>query len=469
MVFALGITIATGVLIGLAPAWRLARNPLRTLVNEAGRGADTATSHRTFSTLVVTEIALAVLLTIGAGLLVRTYLNLAATNPGFDAERVLTFFMYVPGRTEVKILPPANRGVRPIFIGSYQPLADFLRGLRERLSGMAGVESVATTSSLPLDRTQYDPLTDFQVVGGNDGAANEAVRTARTRGISPELFRALKIRLLQGRALLPTDRAGGPGVAVVNQTFVRRFLPGGSPLGRRLHSTTNLWKAGEVGFQLGQRTVDDLEIVGVVDDVKYLALGDPAEPSIYLSTEQWTNRRQTIVVRTTSADPAALIPAIRTEIESMDRLLTADFSVYTPIIAASMASQRLAATLLVLFGIVALALATVGVYGLMSYSVAQRTGEIAVRSAMGASQRDVLGLVLGRGVRLAAAGVLGGVVAAIIMRQVIAGRLYGVSPLDPRVFLVAAASLFVVATVGCLLPARRAAAIDPAEVFRQES
>jgi ABC-type antimicrobial peptide transport system permease subunit len=203
-----------------------------------------------------------------------------------------------------------------------------------------------------------------------------------------------------------------------------------------------------------------------VNDVKYLALGDPPEPSIYLSTEQWTNRRQTLVVRSSLENPESLVPAIRHEIESMDRLLTADFSGYTPIIRASMASQRLAAMLLVVFGIVALALAAVGVYGLISYSVAQRTGEIAVRAAIGASRGQVLNLVFGQGVRLAVVGVVLGVAGAILLRQFVASQLYGVSALDMSVFALASGALFGAAALACFVPAHRAARIDPAELFR---
>jgi putative ABC transport system permease protein len=467
LAFAIGLTVLTGLLVGLAPAWRLASNPLRLLVNEAGRGTpDGPARHRLLNALVVAEIALAVLLTIGAGLLVRSYFNLTATNPGFTSDRVLTFFMYVPGRTEITFKP--KPGGRPEIQGSYQPLANFLRELSERVEGLPGVESVASTSSLPLAATQYDPLTVFHLADQDKTIAEQAALSARTRGVSPQFFDTLRMRVAAGRGLLPSDRSTSPGVAVVNETFVRRFLAGRNPLGTRLRYPENTWKPGDVGFQIAHRTVDEVEIVGVVNDVKYLDLGDPPEPSIYLTTDQWTNRRQTLVVRTAVDDPASLIPAIRREIESMDRLLTADFALYPPVIEASVASERLAATLLVVFGLMALALAAVGIYGLMSYSVAQRTGEIAVRSAIGASGRQVLNLVIGRGVRLAIAGIVLGVLGAVALRQVLAGQLYGVTALDARVFLLTAVTLFGVAALACLVPAQRATRIDPAELFRME-
>ena len=468
LAFAVALTVLTGLFVGLAPAWRLATNPLRTLVNEAGRGTPEGPArHRLLHALVVTEIALAVLLTIGAGLLVRSYFNLTATSPGFTSARVLTFFMYVPGRTEFSFKPTPGGG-RPEVQGSYQPLANFLRELSERVRGLPGVESVASTSSLPLAAAQYDPLTVFHLVDQDRATAEQAALSARTRGVSPDFFDALGIRLLAGRKLLPSDRNNSPGVAVVNETFVHRFLAGRNPLGTRFRYPENPWKPTDVGFQIGHRTVDEVEIVGVVNDVTYLALGDPPEPSIYLTTDQWTNRRQTLVVRTTLDDPATLIPSIRSHVESMDRVLSPDFALYPSVLAASIAGERLAATLLTVFGLMALILAAVGIYGLMAYSVAQRTGEIAVRSAIGASGREVLMLVLGRGVRLALAGVALGILGAVALRQVLAGQLYGVTALDLRVFAATSVALFAVAALACFVPAQRATRIDPAELFRME-
>jgi predicted permease len=327
------------------------------------------------------------------------------------------------------------------------------------------VEEVATTTNLPLHRKQYGLAEAFELP---DQSGSDVAPTARSQAVSPAFFRLLQIRQLAGRSLQPSDRTGSPGVAVVNETFARRFLPGREALGQRIRYTENPWVPGDVGFQLSHRTVDEVEIVGVVDDVKYLALGDPPEPSIYLSSEQWTNRRRTVLVRTTLENPENLVAAIRGEIDAMDPLLSAEFALYPPIVRASIAGERLAATLLVIFGVVALALAAVGIYGLMSYSVTQRTGEIAVRSAMGASERQVLNLVLGRGVRLALAGIVLGVIGAVVLRQAVASQLYGVTALDPRVFVVASLILFSVAALACFVPAQRATRIDPADLFRRE-
>jgi len=286
--------------------------------------------------------------------------------------------------------------------------------------------------------------------------------------VSPDFFRVLGIRMLAGRSLLASDRVDSPGVAVVNQTFARRFFSGQDPLGQRIRYPENPWVPGDVGFQLSHLAVTDVEIVGVVDDVKYLALAEPPEASIYLSREQWTHRRQTVVVRTSVENPGSLVTAIRKEIESSDPLLGAEFASYPPIVRASVASERMGATLLVIFGLVALALAAVGVYGLMSYSVTQRTGEIAVRSAMGASERQVLTMVMGRGIKLALGGIAVGVIGAVALRQVVASQLYGVTALDARVFILAPLVLFGVAALACFLPAHRATRIDPADLLRIE-
>jgi putative ABC transport system permease protein len=467
LLFAMGVTVLTGFLVGLAPAWRLSRNPLRSLVNEGGRGASGGPAWtRLFSALVVVEIALAVLLAIGAGLLVRSYFNLSNTDPGFNSDQVLTFFMNVPGRTEISFKP--NPGGKPEIKGSYAPMADFFRELLERIKGLPGVKYVATTTNLPLDRYQYGGPTLFNLPDQPGANSKATAQSAVTESVSPDYFHALKIRLLAGRALLSTDRPGSPGVAVVNQVFVRRFLSGQNPLGQRIRFPENRYVVTDTGFQFSHRTVDELEIVGVVGDVRYRTLGDPPEPRIYLSSEQWITRHRTAVIHATIDNPEKLIAPIRKEIASMDRLLNAEFAVYPSIVRGSLARERLATTLLVIFGLIALVLAAVGIYGLMAYSVAQRTGEIAVRSAMGASASQVMTLVMGRGARLALAGVVLGVIGAVALRQVVASQLYGVTAVDVRVFLLASAVLFGVAVLACFVPAKRAASIDPAELLRSE-
>jgi putative ABC transport system permease protein len=468
LLFAVGVSILAGILTGLAPAWRLSRNPLSSLVNETGRGTPGGPGKtRLFSVLVIAEIAMAVLLVIGAGLLVRSYFNLTGTDPGFNSERVLTLFMHLPYQPEYKFkMDPKGR---PEFLGaSYAPIADKSREIMERIKALSGIETVAVTNSLPLDRYQYSRPTNFNLPDLPGGNSENTILTASTASVSPDFFRALGIRFLSGRSFLPSDRSGSPGVALVNRTFVRRFLPDRDPLGQRIRFPENYYSPSQPGFQLSHRVMDEFEIVGVVGDVRYQALKDPPEPRIYMPHEQWITRHQTMVVRTSINNPESLIAPIRREIESVDRLLSAEFALYPQIVYDSLARERLAATLLFFFGTTALVLAAVGIYGLMSYSVAQRRGEIAVRSAMGASARQVLRLVMGRGVWLALGGIVLGVIGAVLLRQVVASQLYGVTALDLRVFVLASVVLFGVAVLACFLPALRAARIHPAELLRTE-
>ena len=465
LVFAIVVTVLTGLLVGLVPAVRLARHSLRSLMNEEGRGvASSRAERRLFGGLVVAEIALAVVLMIGAGLLMRSYANLTAVNPGFNPDRMLTFFMYVPGRIDATMV--TNAQGRREMRASYLPMATFFRELEERIRGVSGVAAVATTSSLPLSRTQYDGNVPFHIQGRTGGNADETALLAKTRAVSPEFFNTMRIRLLAGRVLLPDDRPDSAGVVVVNETFARRFFPGQSPLGQRIRYTENRWRPGDVGFQLSHRLVDEMEIVGLVEDVKYLALAEPAEPSIYISSEQWIQRRRGIVVRAAVDNPASLVATIRREIESMDRQLTAEVASYPDTVRASLARERLGMTLLVIFGVVAAALAAVGIYGVMSYSVTQRGDEIAVRAAMGASAPQLMLMFLRQGAVLAAAGVVLGLVTSVAMRQIVGSQLYGIAALDAAVFVVAPLALLGVAALASFVPARRATKLDPADLLR---
>lgn len=467
LLFAVGITVLVGILVGLAPAWRLSRNPLRSLVNESGRGIPGGSGRiRLFSALVIAEIALAGLLTIGAGLLVQSYFNLTGTDPGFKTERVLTLYMNLPRRIEYSV-KRNSQGIQEVS-GSYAPLAAFFRELLERIRSLHGIKVAATTTSLPLARYQYGAPTLFSLPDQPGAISAGRAQAAATESISPGFFHALGIQLLSGRTILASDLPDSPGVAVVNESFARRFLSNRDVLGQRIRFANNYWSIKEPGFQFSQRLVDEVEIVGVVKDAKYRSLATPPEPRIYLSSEQWIWRNRAVVVQTALQNPGSLVEPIRREIETMDRRLTAEFALYQTTVRASLAGERLATTLLVIFGLTALALAAVGIYGLMSYSIAQRTGEIAVRSAMGASGRQVLTLVMGRGVRLALEGIALGVIGAVALRQVVASQLYGVSPLDLHVFLLASGILMGVAVLACFIPAQRATRIQPAELLRTE-
>jgi putative ABC transport system permease protein len=465
LLFAAGLTLVTGILVGLAPAWRLARSQLQSLINEGGRGsAGGPTSKRLFSALVVTQVALAIVLVIGAGLLVRSYLNLTAVDPGFTPQGVLTVSMNVPGRMQASMV--RNAQGQPEFRASYAPMAAFFRQLEERLGALGGVESLATTTSLPLAGNLVMQM--VFTLPSQPGSQGDAAWTAPTRAVSPEFFQTMKMRLVSGRHLSRSDREGSPGAAVVSETFARRYFASQNPLGQRIRWKDNRYVPTDTGFQFGHLTAPEVEVVGVVSDVKHQSLSQPVEPTIYLSSEQFIFRRRTVVVRASVDEPETLAPAIRRELDAIDPLLGAQFAVYDSIVHKSIARERLGMTLLVTFGLAAMLLAAVGIYGLMSHSVAQRTGEMAVRLAMGASAKQVMGLVMRRGIGLALTGIVLGSIGAIGLRQVVASELYGVSPMDLPVFILVTTVLFAVALLACFFPARRATRIDPVELLRTE-
>jgi putative ABC transport system permease protein len=465
LLFALACILVTGFVVGLPPALRLARTDLRTLVNEGGRGKSTGPGqNRIFGALVVAEIGLAVVLVIGAGLLVRSYVNLMGTDPGVKTDRTLTFFLNVP-YPAFEVTKDAQG--KPQARGTYQPIADFYRGLLDRMRGVSGVEAVAATSSAPLNSVQWDSASPFSIVGQPTPNPTVAQPQAMQRSVSPNFPSVMGMRVLSGRSLQPDDRRGAPSVVVVNETFARRFFAGLNPVGQRLTLLDDIRRTNKPGFQYGELTVDQAEIVGVVSDVRYKTLAEAAEPSIYLSIDQFTLRRMTFVVRT-AGDPVNMIAPIRRELAMVDKSLPAEFALYSQIVRGSLARQRLGMTLLVCFSAVALLLAAVGIYGLMSYSVTQRTGEIAVRAALGASAGQVRGLILWRGTQLGLGGIFLGLVGAFALRRIVASQLYGVSALDLGVFVLVPVILLGVALVACYLPARRASLIDPAVMLRTD-
>lgn len=464
LLFAVGLSVATGILVGLAPAWRLIRNELRSLISEGGRGMPAGGgASRLSSVLVAGEIALAVLLVIGAALLVRSYVKLTTDDPGFNPHGVLTVSLNVPGRVRIQVTPDPSG--KPRYDASYAPMAELFRDLETRVAGVSGVQSVASTTSLPLVPGPGSVVVIFTLPGRPE---TDAGSTIAVHAVSPEYLRTMEMRLVSGRALSTSDQAGSAGAAMVNQAFVRQYLGGQDPLGQRIRWKDNRYVPTDTGFQFGHLMPEEVEVVGVVGDAKHLSITQPPEPAIFMSSEQFIFRRRMVLVRTSLERPEALVPAIRRELDAIDPQLGAQFGVYDTLIRTSLARERLGMTLLVSFGLVAMTLAAVGVYGLTSYSVTQRTGEIAVRSVMGASARQMLQLVLVRGLRLAVAGILLGAAGAFAFRRVLANQLYGVSPIDPLVFVVVSLSLLAVAAIACLVPALRAARIDPITLLRSE-
>lgn len=475
LLFGLAATLLTGLLTGLAPAIRIAHTDLRALINDGARGASaTVAQHRVFGALVVSEIALAVILVIGAGLLYRSYVNLSTSDPGFNPNRLMTIAMQVNTPPAYKTEMDPNGRPRVTW-ASYEPIAAFYDQLIERIRAIPGVEQVTAGSSIPLRGNNLD-------VGGDEGAPRASAQLADKpvsdktgafpqvlqRSAYPDFFRVMGARIVNGRSLQETDARYAAGVAVVNEAYVKRFLPGENPLGKRINLPDGFYRLGKAGFQYGELTPDQVEIVGVVADIKYASLAAPVEPSIFLSNDQYTLRPYTVFVRSTGPQPEKLVPAIRAEIKEMDKALGATFTTYPTYLTRTLARQRMGTTLLVTFSAIALLLAAVGIYGLMSYSVAQRTQELAVRAAMGASSRDLRTLIVRRGLVLGVTGTVLGIIGAIALRKVVASQLYEVSALDPRVFLTVPAVLLAVAVLSSYIPALRASHADPAELLKSD-
>jgi putative ABC transport system permease protein len=441
--FTLALSLLAGVISGLAPAWQSTRVNLNQELKESGREASGARSDRARGLLVVSEIALSLTLLVGAGLLVKSFLRLQAVNPGFDTGNTLVIHLSLP-----KAQYP-NRAAATAF---YEKL-------RPRLEGLPGVETVGVVSALPLSGGGGSiPFT----IEGRAAAPDEALR-ADYRLVSAGYFRALKIPALAGREFNERDTAETPPVALISQNLARRNWPNSNPLGAYLRINDN---------NQGPRLV---EIVGVVGDVKHLRLDGESTPHIYLPIHQthegavdWLTNNQYWLLRTT-VDPLTLSAAARREIQAVDRSApSSSIRTMEQYLAASVAPRRFNLWLLTVFAGAALALAGAGLYGVISYGVAQRRREIGIRMALGARGSDVLKLVIGQGLRLALVGVALGLLAALALTRLMKNLLFGVSATDPLTFLASAWLLMVVAQLACWIPARRAIKVDPMIALRSE-
>jgi hypothetical protein len=275
------------------------------------------------------------------------------------------------------------------------------------------------------------------------------------------------VPILAGRDLQATDRRGTPGVALVNEAFVRDYFAGENPLGKRLLFRSREYQPDGRGYLFGERLNNDAEIVGIVRDIRFLSMADSAVPNVYMSSDQMTPRQRVLAIRTALDDSASLIPTIRREAAAVAPGVGVEFGVYTDTINASIARQRLAMALLVVFGAIALILAAVGIYGVMAYSVTQRTREIAVRAALGASASEVLGVVMMRSAIMAFGGVFLGLIGTVALRRIVQSQLYEISALDPVVLISVPLILLAIALFASFVPARRACRIDPIVMLRE--
>ena len=429
--FTLLLALGTALLFGLLPAFQSTRGRLAGTLKEGGRGTSSRGGQRLRQALIVAETALAVVLLVGAGLLVQSFLRLTSVDPGFRPDGAMTFELSLQGAAYDEL--PRRIEVH--------------RALVERLEALPGVVAAGGANVLPLDTG--GAIESFDVEGRE--ARPEELLEIRTAFVTPGYFRALGAPLLAGRPLDRRDHAEAPLVVVVNQAAVERWFDGESPLGRRM------LLRGE-----------PREVVGVVGDLPQLGLDRPAEPVAYYPHPQLPGRTLQMVVRT-SGEPLALAGDVRRLVREVDsELPLAAPRPLSDVVAESVARPRFYTTLLGLFAAVALVLALVGIFGVMSYSVAQRTREIGVRIALGARRREVVAMVLRRALALAGIGLLAGLLVALAATRVMESQLFGVTATDPWTFAGVLALLAASAVAASLVPARRAAAVDPVVALRGE-
>jgi putative ABC transport system permease protein len=451
--FTLGISVLTGLLFGLAPACQFSRPDLNEALKEGTRAATGATAaRRTRNVLVVAEVALSVVLLAGAGLMLQSFARMLRAERGFQPEHLLTAELdfSVSGFT-TWVRPTATRPQVP------------LRELIERLRALPGVQAVGAGSRLL--RRENRPPHESIAIFGRPTLKPEDQPKAEFKGITPDWLRALGARVLRGRDFTEADTLEAPGVVLINETLARHFFPNEDPIGQRFKmgssqpalNATNRWGQSEWST-----------IIGVVSDVKSLHPQPQAVPEVYQSYWQWPMQNPTILVRTTG-DPAALADAIRRETKTViPNLPPPLIRTMDNLVSETVAQPRLQTGLLSLFAGLALMLAVVGLYGVLAYAVTQRQREIGIRMAVGAQKRHVLSLVIGQGMKLALAGLVIGLVAALALTRVIRSLLYEVKPNDPGTFALVALVLVAIAFVACWLPARHAAQVDPMEALRYE-
>jgi len=442
LLFTLAVAVATGLIFGAGPALTSTRGRVNDVLKAAGRSSMASVkARRTRSVLVVSEIALSVALLAGAGLMIRSFLRLQSVNPGFRPDHVLTMEVALP-ETQYK---DARVG-------------QFYSQLLGRIENLPGVQRAALTRNVPL--SGGDPSLNFEIEHRPIPSGAEQPR-AKYRAISGGYFNAMGIPVLKGRAFATSDGQNAPSVVIVNDTMARRFWPGEDPIGKRM----------KAGFDESPWST----IVGVVGNIKHASLDSETSAEMYYPYEQvpptlmnFVEGSMTIVLRT-AAEPVAMVNSVRDQVHSLDPAQPV-FHVKTmeDFVHGSTAQPRFRALLLGVFAGVALLLAIVGLYGVISYSVAQRANEMGVRVALGAARGDLLRLVLGEGARMAGAGIAVGVCLALGLARAIAKLLYGIDAADPVTFIAIPILLLTVALLAAFVPAMRAARTDPAIVLRQE-
>ena len=430
------IALLTGALFGLIPALRASRVDLNDVLKEGGRsGASGRGGHQTRKLLVIAEVALSLLLLIGAGLLIRSYQRIWSAYPGFDSHNVLS----------LRLSLPASKYQKP------EAITQFFRRVVERLGGAPQIESVATTYSLPMSTVAlaWEPIS----IEGYAPNGSQELIISNVRIVSPEYFRTMRIPLVRGRYFDEHDTKGAMETVIVDEAMAERFWPNEDPIGKRMQR----------GGSGSWRTV-----VGVISDAKQYSTEKEPPIAVYYPFEQFAARNMFLVIRT-SSDPAGMTGAVTKEIQALDpEMPVFDVSTMDQRLHDSLARQRFAMFLLGFFAVIASILAAIGIYGVMAYSVNERTHEIGIRLALGAQPTNVLQLVIRQALALTSLGIATGLVSAFALTRVMTSLLFGVAAVDGFTFVITPLLLGTVALIASYLPARRAAKVDPMIALRCE-
>lgn len=431
------VSLFTAAVAGLAPALRFSSNETIGALKEGRRGSTGGVAHRRLlRTFVVSQLAIALVLLVVAGLMIRSFLLLNSVPPGFNPKGVLSLGIGTPAASYPDI--PAQ--------------ARFYDRLVTEVRTLAGVKSAASVTRLPM--LGFNASTSFTVYGR--GTVPKDAPSTDFRLVTQDYFKTMEIPLLKGRDFTDREIKEGPDVVIINKTLESRFFPNGDAVGQRVQISPdpNRWR----------------EIIGVSGDVKLLGLDTDVNPAMYAPMVQnvYPNAlRNVFLVVRTDGEPKSLVPGIRERLRSLDKEIPiSQVQTMEDVISGSLAQRRLSMSLLVVFAVLAALLAAVGIYGVMAYTVAQRTQEIGIRLAMGARSVDVLKMVLGDGTKLAVIGVVIGLVVAFALTRIISGLLYGVSAVDPLTFICIPVLLAIVTLLASYLPARRAARVDPIIALR---
>ena len=440
--FTLLLSVGSCVLFGLIPAWHASQPDLHAALEQAGRSSGPGSYRLRFrQSLVVFQVSIAVMLVIGAGLLIRSFWLLQRVDPGFQPQRVLS----------VGITLPFSKYTDPVRINQ------FFNGIQDRIAGVPAVQSAAIGYDHPL-QTNW---TESFEIEGHVIPSDQRAPVANFNPVSPDYFKTVGVQLVEGRHFTADDNHDHPGVAIVNEAFVHKYLTADKVIGTRIKTqqAPRIWKDNRFAW---------FEIVGVVRDVKSGGLKEAAEPTYYLPAAQVPLQDMVLLVRTVG-EPTTLVSTIQRAVWAIDPdQPIADVKTLEQVLSDSVAQPRFNMFLMGMFGVLALLLAVIGIYALLSYAVTQRKQELGIRMALGANRGDVLKLVLRQGMTLALLGEVVGLIGAVALTRVMRGLLFGIGPLDVTTFASVVIGSTFVAVVACYIPARRATKVDPLVALRYE-